>query len=397
MYVAAVILAIASTAVITRPAASQTVVLRPELTAEQALALNAARDSARTLFQQRKYRDAVEAYRRSLRIDSTDAPTYFNLGLCYQVLGNDDEALGALNRSIVLDSTFGPAHLEVGKVYLKKQKIEEAEAVYLSTKRIFADSLQYAMAAEQGLSNVSIAYSNRAILDMRDGNMAAAEADAEKAVSLSPDASRGYFVAGRMYERQQKIDLAEQRFRAAVERAENNQIKADALEGVGRIMLARIRESERANSSNASASRAARIAAADILRQATQTDTANFSALVNFGNTLFDLDQFAAAETALVKAELLRPRDFRAPLKLAETYMKLNKCADAEAAASRALGVQPANSSAHATRAEALECLGRSRDALDAYAQASRDPRWKQYADRKIKNLREQLGMPAQN
>jgi len=374
-------------------AVAQVTVVKPELTAEQALALNAVRDSARTLFQQRKYRDAVEAYKRSLLIDSTDAATYFNLGLGYQVLGNDDEALAMLNRSVALDSLFAPAHLEVGKVYLKKQELEQAEEAYLATKRIFADSLQYSMAADQGLNNVAIAYSNRAVVGMRERNFGSAEADAEKAISLSPDISRGYVVAATVYENQQKYDEAEQRYRAAVDRAENDQVKANALEGIARSILGRVRDSR----NNAAGVRSARVSAAEILRQAVQIDTMNFTALVNLGNTLFDLEQYAAAESALVRAESLRPRDFRPPLKLAETYMKLNKCGEAEQAATRALAVQPGNASAHATRAEALECLGRAREALDAYVQASRDPRWKQYADRKAKTLREQLGLPAQN
>ncbi|OQB37480.1 MAG: Tetratricopeptide repeat protein [Candidatus Latescibacteria bacterium ADurb.Bin168] len=372
---------------------AQGTVVKPELTAEQALALNAVRDSARTLFQQRKYRDAVEAYKRSLLIDSTDAATYFNLGLGYQVLGNDDEALAMLNRSVALDSLFAPAHLEVGKVYLKKQELEQAEEAYLATKRIFADSLQYSMAADQGLNNVAIAYSNRAVLGMRERNFGSAEADAEKAISLSPDISRGYVVAATVYENQQKYDEAEQRYRAAVDRAENDQVKANALEGIARSILGRVRDSR----NNTSGVRSARLSAAEILRQAARIDTTNFTALVNLGNTLFDLEQYAAAESALVRAESLRPRDFRPPLKLAETYMKLNRCGEAEQAATRALAVQPGNASAHATRAEALECLGRTREALDAYVQASRDPRWKQYADRKAKTLREQLGLPAQN
>jgi len=393
MFYAAVMIACSGALGLPVRAPAQVAVAKPELTAEQALALNAVRDSARTLFQQRKYRDAVEAYKRSLLIDSTDAATYFNLGLGYQVLGNDDEALAMLNRSVALDSLFAPAHLEVGKVYLKKQELEQAEEAYLATKRIFADSLQFSMAADQGLNNVAIAYSNRAVLGMRERNFGSAEADAEKAISLSPDISRGYVVAATVYENQQKYDQAEQRYRAAVDRAENDQVKANALEGIARSILGRVRDSR----NNTSGVRSARVSAAEILRQATQIDTTNFTALVNLGNTLFDLEQYAAAESALVRAESLRPRDFRPPLKLAETYMKLNRCGEAEQAASRALAVQPGNASAHATRAEALECLGRAREALDAYVQASRDPRWKQYADRKAKALREQLGLPAQN
>jgi tetratricopeptide (TPR) repeat protein len=364
----------------------------PELSREQAIALNEARDQGRALFQQRKYREAAEAFRRAAAIDSTEAPTYFNIGLCYQGLGNSQEAVQALRRAITIDGKFGPARLEIAKVLLAENQIESAEQEYEATRRLLADSLQYLVAAEQGLQRVAVAYTNRAVLAMRQRKNDDAAADAGRAIAIAPNLSRPYYIAGRLDEARENLASAIERYHQALEKAEDGKQRAEAAEGIGRVLMAMASEADRSNQ-QAEAARARR-EAVDHLRQSVSYDSTNATAFVNLGNALYELNENEEARAALVRAEELRPRDYRVPFKLAEVYLKLEQCQEAETAAARAIELQPANASVRAAHAEALECLGRLREAISEYEQARRDPRWRQRAEYKIKRLREQLGIP---
>lgn len=366
----------------------------PELTEEQVVALNEARDQGRVLFQQRKYREAVAAFRRAAQIDSGDAPTYFNLGLCFQGLNENADAVRALRRAITIDPLFGPARLEIAKVLLKENNLEAAEQEYKAAQQTLADSIQYFAAMEQGLQNVAVAYTNRAVVAIRNRNYDAAQADAQRAMGVAPDLARPYYIAARIDEIRDNYQSALDRYTLAAEKATADKERAEALEGMGRTHIAIAREAERANR-NGEADRARRDAA-QRLRESVELDSTNYTAFLNLGNTLYDLNDNVHARDALTRAEALRPRDYQAPFKLAEVYLKLEQCAEAEAAASRAIALQRANASAHAARAEALECLGRLREAVDEYQEARRDPRWRQRAEYKIKRLREELGLPAQ-
>jgi len=362
----------------------------PELTPEQVTALNEAREQGRVLFQQRKYREAAEAYRRATRIDSSDAPTYFNLGLCHQGLNDSPGAVQALRRAITIDPMFGPAHLEIAKVLLKGNDLEAAEEEYKATQRLLADSIQYLAVAEQGLQNVAIAYTNRAVVAMRQRDYDRAQADAGRAMELAPELARGYYIGARIDEIRDRYGSALERYHLAAENAGNAKERAEALEGIGRVYIAIAHDAERANRTE-EAERARRDAV-EHLRESLQLDSTNATTFLNFGNTLYELNLNVEARNALIRAEGLNRRDYQAPFKLAEAYLKLDQCAEAEAAASRAIALQRANASVHAVRAEALECLGRLREAIEEYDQARRDPRWRQRAEYKMKKLTEELG-----
>jgi len=364
------------------------------LTAEQVLALNAARDEGKELFRQRKYREAAQAYERALAIDSTDAPTYFNTGLSYQAIDSTAKALRAYRSAIRVDALFGPARLAMGALLLGNGRLKEAEETYAAITTAMPDSIQYVGAAEQGLDRVAIQYTNRAIEASRQRRSDSAEVYIDKAMQLSPDSFRPFYVAGNIHEQEQKLDEALHHYQQALTNAQDRTDRAKALSGIGRIKLAQARAAER--NGGASTVQQLRLEGVDYLQQAVGLDSTDYSSYVNLGNTFFDLERYDDAKNALLKAEQLNPRDYRPPLKLAETYLKLDKCPEAEQAASRAIQGQRANPAAHAFRAEALECLGRKQDALAEYGIVARDPRWRQHALYKIKTIREELGLPPQ-
>ena len=361
--------------------------VRAELTAEDVTTLNAARDEAKQLFRQRKFREAAAAYQRALSIDANDAPTYLNLGLCHRNLRNDDAALAALRRAVEIDATFGPPRLEIGNILLRQKRLADARAVFAGIKEAMPDSLEYVMAADNGLQSVAVEYANQAVRALQQRQFDDAARSAAVAIELSPDTFRPWYVSAMVEDHRKDDDRAETFYEEALARAVEEQDRADALRGLGKVSISRAWAAR----STFARAQAHRRAAVDYLQQSIQADSSSHTSYISLGNTLFELDRLSGATDALIRAEQLRPRDYRAPLKLAEIYLRQERWQDAEQAASRAVEHRRRNASAHAYRAEALENLGRLSEAISEYEIASQDPKWRQRAQYKIEKIRERM------
>ncbi len=361
------------------------------LTEEQALAYNAALEEAQQAASQRKFREATEAYRRALAIYSDDFLTYFNMGISFQSLRQEDSAQVYFRNAIERNPQFGPARIALANSYLKTDQVQDAETVFIAIRDELSDAIEYVLAAEQGLYNVAIKYTNLAIAELNNRDYDKAEQYSNRAIELAGDVFRPYYIAAMVQERKNNDEDARRLWDSALARAGSDIEKALALNGIGRMEISTAKAAIRAN--NEGAARRARQQAVENLREAAELDPTRSSSWINLGNTLFDLGQYDDALSALTKAEELERRDYRIPNKIAETYLQLGDCAAAEAAASRAIALQRTNANAHAVRAEALECLGRKREAITEYEIAARDSRWRQRATYQAKKLREELGI----
>jgi tetratricopeptide (TPR) repeat protein len=361
------------------------------LTEEQALAYNAALEEAQQAASQRKFREATEAYRRALAIYSDDFLTYFNMGISFQSLRQEDSAQVYFRNAIERNPQFGPARIALANSYLKTDQVQDAETVFIAIRDELSDAIEYVLAAEQGLYNVAIKYTNLAIAELNNRDYDKAEQYSNRAIELAGDVFRPYYIAAMVQERKNNDEDARRLWDSALARAGSDIEKALALNGIGRMEISTAKAAIRAN--NEGAARRARQQAVENLREAAELDPTRSSSWINLGNTLFDLGQYDDALSALTKAEELERRDYRIPNKIAETYLQLGDCAAAEAAASRAIALQRTNANAHAVRAEALECLGRKREAITEYEIAARDSRWRQRATYQAKKLREVHGI----
>ncbi len=361
------------------------------LTEEQALAYNAALDEAQQAASQRKFREATEAYRRALAIYSDDFLTYFNMGISFQSLRQEDSAQVYFRRAIDKNPQFGPARIALANSYLKVDQVQDAETAFVAIRDELPDAIEYVLAAEQGLYNVAVKYTNLAVAELNNRDYDKAEQYSNRAIELAGDVFRPYYIAAMVQERKNNDEDARRLWNSALARAGSDEEKALALNGIGRMEISKAKAAIRAN--DETGARRARQQAVEHLREAADLDPNRSSSWINLGNTLFDLGRYEDALGALARAEELERRDFRIPFKIAETYIQLGDCAAAEEAASRAIALQRTNANAHAVRAEALECLGRKREAITEYETAARDPRWRQRATYQANKLREELGI----
>lgn len=88
---------------------------------------------------QKKYAEAVKAFRQAIRIKPDDANAQYYLGLAYSRLGRYTEAILAYKQGIRLRPDFAKAHYGLGVAYGKSRRYTEAIAAFKQTIRIKPD------------------------------------------------------------------------------------------------------------------------------------------------------------------------------------------------------------------------------------------------------------------
>ena len=102
---------------------------------KDAKAASAAKQKGNTLFGERRFAEAADAYAEALELspqgadyDGPRAVFYGNLAACYLELGRPDDAVGACTRSIALDARYLKAWMRRAKAYEAVEKLDDALA-----------------------------------------------------------------------------------------------------------------------------------------------------------------------------------------------------------------------------------------------------------------------------
>jgi len=125
------------------------------------------------------YREALESYTTSLKIDPTNAEAYYNRGMAYQMLNEDAEAIDDYAKAVTLNPRYAVAYNELGSMLGMRKRFDLA-------------LVNYSKAIEIN-SNFAIAYSNRGLLFAARPapDFSAAKRDWQRAVELSPTSIAG--------------------------------------------------------------------------------------------------------------------------------------------------------------------------------------------------------------
>ena len=73
------------------------------------------------------YSAAVEAYKKALALDANNSKAYYDLALAYGELGDLDQALVEINRAIALDADQGPYYYGRAWILLKDGRMAAAK------------------------------------------------------------------------------------------------------------------------------------------------------------------------------------------------------------------------------------------------------------------------------
>jgi tetratricopeptide (TPR) repeat protein len=138
--------------------------------------------SAVSLFEQRKYDDAVGGFKKAIELDPTNARAIYAMGLCYNGLRDETAAAAAFRRASEVDATYAKPLRSLGDLQRRKRDYGSATQAYL--RAIEVDSTY--MESYNGLAQVK--------LETKD-----LEGTAElmqRAVRIDPKFADGYLYLG---------------------------------------------------------------------------------------------------------------------------------------------------------------------------------------------------------
>jgi tetratricopeptide (TPR) repeat protein len=155
----------------------------------------------RTQYSETKYAAAIEAFEHCLKADPKNVEAEYNVGLSYEGLKQQDEALQAYQNAISWQSGAMKSpdpFVAIGRLYLSRNQPEKA-VPYLA--QAVAEFPQISLAHEELGKAYSILH-----------RLPEAQAELEKAVQLSPDRASLRCVLGEVYTREHMAAKAQAEF-----------------------------------------------------------------------------------------------------------------------------------------------------------------------------------------
>ena len=156
----------------------------------------------RTKYNENRFSEAIEAFKKCLAIDATNVKAEENLGLSYAGLGNDPEAIKAYQTAI--DWQAGSAikdpgpYFALGTLLLDQNRPEDAIP-------ILVQATQGAPSVTQGHELLGKAY-------LQKQELLKAQTELEEAVKLSPDTARLHYILGQIYRKEGLTSKAKAEF-----------------------------------------------------------------------------------------------------------------------------------------------------------------------------------------
>jgi len=142
---------------------------------------------------------AVSSFNKAIELDPAYMKTYDNLGLCYEALGDYDDAIKTYQEAIRRNREKPPPSpwppLNLGALLIKLGRLDEAETV-------LRESLQYDLRFPQAHYQLGL------LLEKQKKNDEAI-AELRQAATLSPSYAEPHYVLGRIYRRKGATKSAE--------------------------------------------------------------------------------------------------------------------------------------------------------------------------------------------
>lgn len=156
----------------------------------------------RTKYNENRFTEAVDAFKRCLAFDDRNVKAEENLGLSYAGLGNNSEAIKAYEAAIEWQansvSKDPAAYFALGRLLLDQNRSEDAIPV-------LTQATQVAPAVSQGHELLGKAY-------LQTQDIAKAQAEVEEAVKLSPETARLHYILGQIYRKRGFAEKAKAEF-----------------------------------------------------------------------------------------------------------------------------------------------------------------------------------------
>jgi len=89
-----------------------------------------AKDEGNEFMKQKKYKEAIEAYRRAIGHNPRNAVYPSNMAAAYTNMGDVENAIKCCQKAVEIDVTFHKAYARLGSIYDRKGKLKEALEQY---------------------------------------------------------------------------------------------------------------------------------------------------------------------------------------------------------------------------------------------------------------------------
>ena len=181
-----------------------------------------------------KVEEAGAAYAEAVGLMSDYAEAQANLGLVRMLKGDIDGAVSRQLEAIRLDPALAEAHYNLGNAYSRQGRYEEAvtsykEAIRLKPDSAPPDSVVSIVDARQGAHTRSVAgyqhamrYAGLANAHFNLGNVRAAIQAYTRAIRLAPDFADGHYNLGVIHEREGNAERAIAHWRAYLKLTRND-------------------------------------------------------------------------------------------------------------------------------------------------------------------------------
>jgi len=146
----------------------------------------------RTKYNENRFTEAIDAFKKCLALDATNIKAEENLGLAYAGLGDDSNAMKAYQTAIDWQASSVTKdvepHLALGTLLLDQNRPKDAISALMQATQI-------APSVSQGHELLGKAY-------LQIQELLKAQAELEEAVNLSPDTARLHYILGQIYRKE---------------------------------------------------------------------------------------------------------------------------------------------------------------------------------------------------
>ncbi len=146
----------------------------------------------RTKYNENRFTEAIDAFKKCLAIDASNVKAEENLGLSYAGLGDDANAIRAYQTAIDWQASSVTkdveAYLALGTLLLDQNRPKDAIPVLIQATEIAAS-------VSQGHELLGKAY-------LQIQELVKAQAELQQAVNLSPDTARLHYILGQVYRKE---------------------------------------------------------------------------------------------------------------------------------------------------------------------------------------------------
>lgn len=264
---------------------------------------------------QRDYNSAVTTYKEIIKLDSSRASAYLELGNVYVQMRNWDEAIPTLEKAVELNPQETRSFYFIGRAYEEQKNFEKAVNAYTSF-------------AESDPENPEDVYLRMGLAQMEIKDYSGAIGSLEKAVENNPQEDSIKYKLAQAYQEAEQYEKAENMYK---ELAEVNPDEAKVYYNTIMQMY------DKANMPDEA------IAAAKDL---VDLDPQNADAVYNLGYMYVKEERFKEAVDVFKRAIELRPSFEYAYMNLGYSYSQLNQFSNAISAFQELVKITPENDNA---------------------------------------------------